>query len=506
MENINGLNVYSDFKNTPIGFLQDGVEEGTKGKSLYKAMVQQGMLAPQLAYPFLGYKGRMKVLDQMYGPKSSNPVMTSGQINAAVWTTMTADAAQAMHASGKFLGQTKASKKAFFKDMAKRITTEFFDAAPADGSTALGYATSRTTEFVEPRAYVQVRKPYSLASGKVMPVITEGGAGAELYTANYINRTGEMKVTNADAGNDLPVVTGNVSFVRTPLIAAAASYRISINELAVSEFAKMNPLMAGVPSYNNLQLQAAIESYLSLTDQLMAYGMDSVGLPGLFNNPDITPVSVAQNEAATSTLWSEKSQNEILADVLEPLVTITAKTGGTLLGTMACFTAEDFQFLATSASNDFDKKPFLAYFRTYIGNFSEDIDGVLTDLSNIDPDNIAPSGQMNAGNLRIVWSDRFEGIGGPVTPGVPADGYYNGFMVYSGGDESALKGIVPLPMTTLAPQWQGISLVTPFWCKQGGTISRYPDAVQIRTGNSITFNPTRNELIPVPDLDNPIGS
>lgn len=340
----------------------------------------------------------------------------------------------------------------------------------------------------------------------MFPVITEGGAGAELYTANYINRTGEMKPINADAGNDLPIVTANVNFVTTPLIAAAASYRISINELAVSEFAKMNPLMAGVPSYSNLQLQAAIESYLNLTDQLMAYGLDSVGLPGLFNNPDITPVTVAQNAGATSTLWSEKTQDEILADILEPLTTITAKTGGTLLGTMACFTAEDYQFLVTAASNDFDKKPFLAYLRTYIGNFTDEIDGVLTSLSNLDPNNIAPSGQTTAGNLRIVWSDRFEGIGGPVTPGTPGDGFYNGFMIYSGGDESALKGVVPLPMTTLAPQWQGISLVTPFWCKQGGTISRYPDAVQIRYGQSITFNPARNELIPVPDIENPIGS
>lgn len=501
-----GMKVYSDFKDTPIGFLKDGAEVGTKGKSMFKAMVRQGMLAPQIAYPFLDYKGRIKVLDQMLGPKSSNPVLTAGQINAAVWTTMTADAAQAMHANGKFIGQTKESRRAFFNDVAKRVTTEFFDAAPSDGSVALGYATSRTTEFVEPRAYVQVRKPYSLAAGKVFPVITEGGAGAELYTANFINRTGEMKPINADTSNDLPVVTGNVSFVRTPLIAAAASYRISINELAVSEFAKMNPLMAGVPSYNNLQLQAAIESYLNLTDQLMAYGLDSVGLPGLFNNPDITPVDVALNQATTSRLWADKSQDEILADVLEPLTTIADVSGGTLIGTALCLTASDYQFLLTAASNDFDKKPFLAYFKTYIGNFSDEVDGMLTSLSNLDPKNIAPSGQTTAGTLRIVWSDRFEGIGGPVTPGVPADGYFNGFMVYSGGDESALKGIVPLPMTTLAPQWQGISLVTPFWCKQGGTISRYPDAVQIRTGQSITFNPARNELIPVPDIDNPIGS
>lgn len=505
MNNFGGMKVFRDFSNTPISFLQD-TQDRVTGKNEFKLAVQMGAIAPQIAYPFMDYKGRIQVMDQMYGPKSSNPVMTAAMINALVWTTMINDTGMAMHASDKHLGKTEMSKKAFINDATKRISAQFFDAAPVDGTLAQGFATSRTTEFVEPRAYVQVRKPYSLASGKVYPVITEGGAGAELYTANFINRTGEMKPINADTGNDLPVVTGNVSFVTTPLIAAAASYRISVNELAVSEFAKLNPLMAGVPSYNNLQLQSAIESYLNLTDQLMAYGLDSVGLPGLFNNPDITPVTVAQNSGATSTLWDEKTQDEILADVLEPLTTIAAKTGGTLLGTMVCFTAEDFQFLATAASNDFDKKPFLAYFRTYIGNFTEDIDGVLTSLSNIDPNNIAPSGQMNAGNLRIVWSDRFEGIGGPVNPGDLAEGFYNGFMVYSGGDESALKGVVPLPMTTLAPQWQGISLVTPFWCKQGGTISRYPDAVQIRFGQSITFNPSRNELIPVPDPANPIGS
>jgi len=71
-------------------------------------------------------------------------------------------------------------------------------------------------------------------------------------------------------------------------------------------------------------------------------------------------------------------------------------------------------------------------------------------------------------------------------------------MIYSGNDESALKGVIPLPMTTLAPQWQGLNMVTPFWTKIAGTISRYPDAVQIRTGQSISLNPPKDELKPTP--------
>lgn len=495
------MNLMTDFKNTPIAFLQDALDsDRIKGRQDFKLAVQQGKLAPSIAYPFMDYAGRLKYIKGSLGPTSPGGHLTDAQCNALVWHTMITDVGMAMHSSGKHMGNTVAKKRAFVKDAALRISTQFMDAEPQ------GYTTARTTEFVEPRAYVQVRKPYSLASGKVFPIVTEGGAGAELYTANFINRTGEMKIIDADVANDLPVVTGQVSFVRTPLVASAASYSISVNELAVSEFAKMNPLMAGVPSYNNLQLQAAIEAYLNLTDQLLAYGQDAIGVPGLFNNPDITPVSVAQNAGATSTLWSEKTQDEILADVLEPLVTIANVSGGTLVGTQVCTTAADFQFLATTASNDFDKKPFLAYFRTYIANFTEDIDGMLTDLSNIDPNKIAPNGQANIGPLRFVWSDRFEGAGGPVDSGDLSLGFYNGFMVYSGGDESALKGVQPLPMTTLAPQWQGISLKTPFWAKMGGTISRYPDAVQIRTGQSITFNPARNELVPTPDLSNPIGS
>lgn len=495
------MNLITDFKNTPIGFLSDAMDsDRIKGRQDFKLAVQQGHIAPAIAYPFMDYAGRLKYIKGSLGPAAPGGHLTDAQCNALVWHTMITDVGMAMHANGKHMGNTVAKKRAFIKDAAARISTQFMDAEPQ------GYTTARTTEFVEPRAYVQVRKPYSLASGKVYPIVTEGGAGAELYTANFINRTGEMKIIDADVANDLPVVTGQVSFVRTPLVAAAASYSISVNELAVSEFAKMNPLMAGVPSYNNLQLQAAIEAYLNLTDQLLAYGQDAIGVPGLFNNPDITPVSVAQNAGATSTLWSEKTQDEILADVLEPLVTIANVSGGTLVGTQVCTTAADFQFLATTASNDFDKKPFLAYFRTYIANFTEDIDGMLTDLSNIDPNNIAPNGQANIGPLRFVWSDRFEGVGGPVNSGDLSEGFYNGFMVYSGGDESALKGVQPLPMTTLAPQWQGISLKTPFWAKMGGTISRYPDAVQIRTGQSITFNPARNELTPTSDPANPIGS
>lgn len=122
MNDNGGMKVYKDFSNTPIGFLQDSVgSERVSGRSDFRSLVQRGMVAPQIAYPFMDYKGRIQVLDQMYGPKSSNPVMTVDQINAAVWTTMSADAAQAMHASGKFIGHNEDSKKAFFKDMAKRI-------------------------------------------------------------------------------------------------------------------------------------------------------------------------------------------------------------------------------------------------------------------------------------------------------------------------------------------------------------------------------------------------
>lgn len=498
---MNSMKLYSNLKDTPIAHLVDSAngfgQDRVAGVREYREAASMGLLSPQVAYPFLDFEGRYKIVDRQYGPSGSGQ-LTAAQVRGLVYHTLVADAAQALHTSGKLMGLNDAQKKQRLRDQCMRIQKDFRDAASNDGTVAQGFATSRTTEFVEPRAYVQVKQPFSLASGKVFPIITEGGAGAEIYTANYVNRTGQMGILNNDRGNDLPIVTANVSFVRTPIVAFGASYSISVNELAVSEFAAQNPLMAGVPSFNNLQLEAAVEAYMSQVDQVFAYGIDEVGLPGLFNNPDITPVSVAQNAGGTSTLWDNKTQNEILADVFEPLMAIAEKTGGSLVGTMACFTQSDFQFLATTASNDFDKKPFLAYFRQYISNFTDKIDGVMSSLASIDPAKISPEGQMMAGDLRIVWSNRFVGIGGLVTAGTPANGYYNGFMVYSGNDESALKGVIPLPMTTLAPQWQGLNMVTPFWTKIAGTISRYPDAVQIRTGQSISYTIPKNELRPTP--------
>lgn len=495
------MQLYTNLKNTPIAHLTDSAngfgQDRVMGVREYREAARMGLLSPQVAYPFMNFEGRFKIIDRQYGPSGSGQ-LTANQVRGLVYHTLVADAAKSLHTSGKMMGMTDAQKKARLRDMAKKIQKDFYDAVPADGTVAQGYPTQRTTEFVEPRAYVQVKQPFSLAAGKVFPIITEGGAGAEIYSANVVNRTGSMGLINADKGMDLPTVTANVTYLRTPIVAFGAQYQINVNELAVSEYAAQNPLMAGVPAFSNLQLEAAVEAYMSNTDQVLAYGIDEVGLPGLFNNPDITPVSVALNAGATSTLWPQKTQNEILADVLEPLSVIVGNTGGSLIGTAACFTPGDFQFLATTASNDYDKKPFLAYFRQYIGNFTDKVDGIMSSLAAVDVNSISPEGQMQAGDLRIMWSNRFEGIGGEVTPGVPADGYYNGFMIYSGNDESVLKGVIPLPMTTLAPQWQGLNMVTPFWTKIAGTISRYPDAVQIRTGQSITFNPPKNELKPTP--------
>lgn len=104
MNNKIGMNVYTDFKNTPIGFLQDSGDKRIQGKSDFKLAMQMGMLPPQVAYPFLDYKSRVKVMDQMYGPKSSQPVMTDAQINSLVWNTMITDTGMAMHTSGKHGG------------------------------------------------------------------------------------------------------------------------------------------------------------------------------------------------------------------------------------------------------------------------------------------------------------------------------------------------------------------------------------------------------------------
>ena len=138
---MSGMNIVTDFSKTPIGFLQDAAGSNqVLGRQDYKRMVQMNLVSPQIAYPFLDFKGKRKVIDQMYGPKSPNPVLTDAQVTGLVYHNMITDLGAAMYASDRHLLRDAAGKKAFIKDASKRIIESMLNDAPSsDGGQALGY-------------------------------------------------------------------------------------------------------------------------------------------------------------------------------------------------------------------------------------------------------------------------------------------------------------------------------------------------------------------------------
>lgn len=130
------------------------------------------------------------------------------------------------------------------------------------------------------------------------------GAGT-LSNPSTANLGGNMPWVSAET-NTIPGVSVNGERIVTPLRLLAREVSYTSPELERSN-------LTGQP-IDTQKLDALNQLYQMNTDQMVYIGSSDIGATGLLNSPLVTSGNVAAG-ASGSTLWSNKTPDEILADV-----------------------------------------------------------------------------------------------------------------------------------------------------------------------------------------------
>lgn len=159
----------------------------------------------------------------------------------------------------------------------------------------------RQLEAIEAQTYDVLYA--DLEARSVFPTNAFGGAGAQTLTYRSFNKRGRAFPINA-RGIDLPKPDLSGFETSIPVRSIGVAYDYDIDEIAAAQ-------MAGLP-LEARKAMAAKRGYEEYIDDVVWNGDASVGLGGLFSNPDITRSDV--NKA-----WDAATPEEIL-DQLNTMV------------------------------------------------------------------------------------------------------------------------------------------------------------------------------------------
>lgn len=140
----------------------------------------------------------------------------------------------------------------------------------------------------------------------VLPVTRGQNLAIAGFSHSAYDIQGKAKIIGGYS-DDLPSATFTESAKQSKVKMLGISYHYNIMEIAQAA-------AVGAPLQENRATAARFGMENALND-IAFNGEEASGLYGLFNHPSVTISTVAPNAAATSTMWADKTADEILADI-----------------------------------------------------------------------------------------------------------------------------------------------------------------------------------------------
>lgn len=156
------------------------------------------------------------------------------------------------------------------------------------------------------REYDKVFPEFNMANGDYLPFDAEVDTGAETYVYYTYEPTGLAKILNTYADTDIPMVdvAGSASVGKT--VGEAIGMQWGLQDLRAAAFAKRD--------ITTRKKNAAKLGHVQLWDKLCWVGDTAHGIFGLLTHPNITHTFAPLNGGASSTLWADKTFEEIIKD------------------------------------------------------------------------------------------------------------------------------------------------------------------------------------------------
>jgi hypothetical protein len=202
--------------------------------------------------------------------------------------------------------------------------------------------------------------------------------------------------------------------------------------------------------YEGMQLKWNMD-----VDEQVYIGDSTAGFVGLLNSTAVTPTNVA-NGASGSPLWTNKTPDEILADVNEILSTTWANSGWALIPTELRLPPIDYGYIVSQKISDAGNSSILKFLME-------------NNLTN-----------QNGRKLNIQPLKWLIGSGASGTLGT-SNG--NDRMIAYTKDAKRVR--FPLTMLQRTPlEYRSLFQITTYYCRLGGVEFPYPETVSYRDGLS----------------------
>lgn len=290
--------------------------------------------------------------------------------------------------------------------------------------------TARALEQIRARTY-DIKYPNLLAR-TFLPVDNSIDPGAETVTYGQYSAVGAaVLITNYSSR--LPRADAFRKEFTGKIRGLGISYGWSIQEMRASAY-------SGVP-LDQRKASAARRAFEELVDRIARVGDAANGLVGFMNIPSASTY-VVPNGAASTTPWSTKTPDEINRDLCGIVAGIISSTKEIERPDTILIPTDQYQYIATT--------PRSAVSDTTILEFFQKAHPEITVIS--------------------WWALKGAGVGG-------ADR-----MIAYSRDPDHLMLIVPLEFTQMAPEWEGMELLTNCEGRVGGVQCFYPLSVSYGDG------------------------
>lgn len=315
----------------------------------------------------------------------------------------------------------------------------------ADAQAALPFVIAQGRN-IETRVY-QRRYP-TFNYGAHVPVVTEGNEWAIGTTFFTVDAAGEAKFLSG-AGTDMPFnqVTRDQASHDFAMIGSGWEWNIEeINQAA----------LYGI-NLNDTKAMSAADKVERLLNSIAMVGASEKNWTGFTNDASVSRADVAADGTGSSTLWSAKTNDQIIRDINDLLASVSENTGEVEIANALRLPPEAMRLLAARRLGDGD--------------------GVLRLIDFVRSGNVytATTGQP----LDIM----------PLRELATASNDGGGRMVAYRKDPEVLRFHLPMPRRVLQPRQKSImGFETGIIARTGGTEIRLPGAMAY--GDEITAVPS----------------
>lgn len=209
----------------------------------------------------------------------------------------------------------------------------------------------RQLEYIKSQTY-DIKYP-ALKARELFPVSYEAGPAAKTITYRQFDQVGMAKII-ANYSKDFNRVDITGKEFTANVRSLGDSYAYNFQEIR-------SAALTGMPLQQS-RANAARRAILQLENQIALQGDADHNLSGFLTNPNITTTVVANDGDAGSTLWADKTPDQIIRDMNALVNGVVATTKGVETPNVLLLPIDQYTFISATPRSSTSDTTILQYF------------------------------------------------------------------------------------------------------------------------------------------------